>query len=278
MKTGLVLEGGGMRGVYTTGVLDGFLDHGITFDYIIGVSAGACHAASYLSGQRGRSFKISAVYSQDKRYVSVRNFLRTGSMFGMDFIFHQIPDVLEPFDYTAMEQNPAEFVVGVTELETGKPYYFSKPAIQKVNDIIAASSAIPVFSPPVTLDGCTYLDGGTSDPIPFRKALEDGCDRLVVVLTRPAGYRKTPEGFRSVYRRKFKKHPGMIETLDRRHEIYNEALDELAQLQKGGRAIVFTQSETVPIGRFEKEASKLTRLYETGLRDVETLLPSLRNW
>jgi predicted patatin/cPLA2 family phospholipase len=278
LKIGLVLEGGGMRGVYTTGVLDAFQDNGITFDYLIGVSAGACHATSFLSGQRGRSFKINLEYSQDKRYVSARNFIKNGSVFGMDFIFHEIPDCLLPFDYDAMAANPTEFVVGVTDVQTGKPFYFRNPPIHEVNNIVAASSAIPVFSPMVTIHGKQYLDGGTTDPIPVRKALEDGCDRVVVVLTRPRGYQKQPESFRRIYRHKFKAYPNMIEALDHRHEQYNETLAFLKKLEQDGTALVLAQTETVPIGRFEKKPEKLTQLYNVGLRDGEAVLSKLKNW
>ena len=276
MKTGLVLEGGGMRGVYTTGALDCFQDNGITFDYVIGVSAGACHATSYLSGQRGRSFQINVEYSQDKRYISLGNYLRTKSVFGMDFIFHEIPDRLLPFDYEAMGKNPTEFVVGVTDVLTGQPFYFTNPKTDMVNTVVAASSAIPIFSPMVEIEGKQYLDGGTTDPIPVKKALEDGCDRVVVILTRPRGYQKQPEGFRKIYRRKFKKYPAMVEALDRRHEIYNDTLKFIETLEKEGRAIVLAQTSPIPIGRFEKDPAKLRALYELGMKDAANRLDEIR--
>ena len=276
MKTGLVLEGGGMRGVYTTGALDCFQDNGLTFDYVIGVSAGACHATSYLSGQRGRSFQINVEYSQDKRYISLGNYLRTKSVFGMDFIFHEIPDRLLPFDYEAMSKNPTEFVVGVTDVLTGQPFYFTNPKTDMVNTVVAASSAIPIFSPMVEIEGKQYLDGGTTDPIPVKKALEDGCDRVVIILTRPRGYQKQPEGFRKIYRRKFKKYPAMVEALDRRHEIYNDTLKFIETLEKEGRAIVLAQTSPIPIGRFEKDPAKLRALYELGMKDAANRLDEIR--
>lgn len=276
MKTGLVLEGGGMRGVYTTGALDCFQDNGLTFDYVIGVSAGACHATSYLSGQRGRSFQINVEYSQDKRYISLRNYLRTKSVFGMDFIFHEIPDRLLPFDYEAMGKNPTEFVVGVTDVLTGQPFYFTNPKTDMVNTVVAASSAIPIFSPMVEIEGKQYLDGGTADPIPVKKSLEDGCDKVVVILTRPRGYQKQPEGFRKIYRRKFKKYPAMAEALDRRHEIYNDTLKFIETLEKEGRAIVLAQTSPIPIGRFEKDPAKLRALYELGMKDAANRLDEIR--
>lgn len=278
MKIGLVLEGGGMRGVYTTGVLDCFQDHNLDFDYIIGVSAGACHATSFLSRQRGRSFLINSEYSQDKRYISFRNYLQTRSLFGMKFIFHDIPDHLLPFDYQTYADNQTDFIVGVTDVLTGKPYYFKNPSSKEVNEVVAASSAIPIFSPMVEIDGKQYLDGGTSDPIPVKKALEDGCDKLVIVLTRPRGYCKQPEGFRSVYRRKFRKYPKMIEALDRRHEIYNQSLKLVDKLEKEGRAVVLAQSVPVSIGRFEKNPEKLLKLYKLGIKDASDQLKKIRDF
>lgn len=196
MKIGLVLEGGGMRGLYTAGVLDGLTDAHWLPDYVVGVSAGADNAASYLSGQRGRNFRINTDYLKDKRYLSVHNFLRTKSLFGMDFIFHEIPNKLDPFDYKAFASCPCAFEVGVTEVETGKTAFLGREPMEKGDfSALRASSSIPVFSPIVEIDGKKYLDGGTSDPIPVRRALEWGCDRVVVVLTRERGYRKKPEGF-----------------------------------------------------------------------------------
>lgn len=215
-------------------------------------------------------------YSQDKRYISLGNYLRTKSVFGMDFIFHEIPDRLLPFDYEAMGKNPTEFVVGVTDVLTGQPFYFTNPKTDMVNTVVAASSAIPIFSPMVEIEGKQYLDGGTADPIPVKKALEDGCDKVVVILTRPRGYQKQPEGFRKIYRRKFKKYPAMVEALDRRHEIYNDTLKFIETLEKEGRAIVLAQTSPIPIGRFEKDPAKLRALYELGMKDAANRLDEIR--
>lgn len=275
MKTGLVLEGGGMRGLFTAGVLDCLTDHHMTFDYCIGVSAGACNAVSFLSGQRGRNKRINLTYGPDKRYVSVSNLLRTGSMFGMDFIFREIPDLLDPFDYDALEQCPTELVVGVTDAQTGKPIYFDKSAIKHDSTVLRASSAIPVFSPAVAFQGGVYLDGGTSDPIPAEKALADGCDKILTVLTRERGYQKPPEGYRFLYKRMMRKYPAMIETLDRRHEVYNCTLQRLAELEKEGTAFVVAPPERVALSRFERDPKKLEALYDQGYRETERLIPQL---
>lgn len=272
MKTGLVLEGGGMRGIYTTGVLDWLLDQKYLPDYCIGVSAGACHATSYLSKQRGRSFRINTAYLQNGEYVSVKNLLKTGSMFGMDFIFDKIPNELDPFDYQTFLASPCEFYVGVTNVWTGKPEYFPKECLDHDSTVIRASSSIPMFSPIVPYKGNLYLDGGTSDPIPVRKALADGCDRVIVVLTQDRGYVKHPEKFRPVYKNLYRRYPKMVNTLDHRHEVYNETRDFVFQLENEGKAIVIAPGKPVDLSRFERDIPKLRALYEEGFADAEKAL------
>ena len=230
MKIGLVLEGGGMRGLYTAGVLDTFMAEHWTPDYVVGVSAGACHAASFVSGQRGRAYRTNMDYLGDKRYLSFRNYLTTGSLFGMKFIFETVPDHLDPYDYDAMLASPMEYEIGVTDVDTGKPVFFSKESLYHDCTLLAASSSIPVFSPIVEYQGHRYLDGGTSAPIPVERALEMGCDHLVVVLTRDRSYVKSPEGFGTVYHRVFHKYPQMAHALDTRHEVYARERELLFQL------------------------------------------------
>lgn len=275
MKIGLVLEGGGMRGLYTIGVLDCLMDKKIEMDYCIGVSAGACNGISYVSGQRGRSFRVNTKYLKDKRYLSLWSFMRTKSLFGMDFLFGEIPDHLEPFDYKAFFDSPCEFVVGVTDVEKGKAAYFTKRDLDHDTTVLRASSSLPVFSPIVPYQGGLYLDGGTSDPIPVGKALADGCDKVVVVCTRPTDYVKAPESLRGVYRRLFSKYPAMIEVLNRRHEVYNRTKAEVAALQKEGRAYVLAPAAQLPVGRFEKREEKLKAAYQSGYRETEEQLPAL---
>ena len=272
MKTGLVLEGGGMRGIYTTGVLDWMLDHNYMPDYCIGVSAGACHATSFLSRQRGRSYRVNTAYLEGGKYVGIGNLFKTGSMFGMDFIFDTIPHQLDPFDYDTFLANPCEFYTGVTNVWTGKPEYFPKECLDHDTTVIRASSAIPVFSPIVPYRGNLYLDGGTSDPIPVRRALADGCDRVIVVLTQDRGYEKSPEKFRAIYKGLYHRYPKMVETLDRRHEVYNETRRFVFQLEKEGKAMVIAPRKPVDLSRFEKDLSKLKALYERGAADAEKVL------
>ena len=281
MKTGLVLEGGGMRGLYTVGVLDWFMEQHFMADYVIGVSAGAGNGSSYVSGQRGRAYRVDVDYLGDKRYISLSNFLKTRSVFGMDFIFDEVPRRLDPFDYDDFLRSPCEFVAGVTDVSTGQPVYFGKqPTIEEECRILRASSAIPMFSPIVVINGSRYLDGGTADPIPVRKALADGCDKVVVVLTRDRSYVKDQEKHRRLYCRKFREDPAMIRLLDTRHELYNETRRFVFDLEKKGRAVVIAPSEPLTISRFEKRREALDQVFQLGRRDArdqwETLLSYLR--
>lgn len=276
MKTGLVLEGGGMRGLYTIGILDAMMEYDIHFDYVIGVSAGACNGVSYVSEQQGRGYRIDRDYLKDKRYVSIQNFIKTGSMFGMDFIFREIPDKLDPFDYETFMKSPTEFVAGVTDLETGNPVYFGKQdSSYDMCTVLSASSSIPMFSPPVEFEGRLYLDGGTADPIPFQKALKDGCDRLVIVRTRDRSYIKSPEKGGAVYRRALRNYPEMIRCIRERHEVYNRQVDCVNRMERAGQAFVYAPEKPVKISRFENDISKLEFLYRDGWKDVEHTLPQL---
>ncbi len=277
MKTGLVLEGGGMRGLYTIGVLDFFMDKGIRVDYVIGVSAGACNGVSYVAGQRGRSLRVNTNYIRDNRYLSARNFVKTKSLFGMDFLFDEIPNKLEPFDYQAFQDAPCAFVTGVTDVETGQPVYFDKSHLTSGDcTVLRASSSIPIFSPMVEYQGRKYLDGGTADPIPVKRALADGCDKVVVVRTRHRDYVKTPESFRRLYYRIFRRYPNMAKVLDRRHLVYNASLSTLKTLEGEGKALVIAPSTTLPVGRFEKRKERLEAIYQLGMDDARAILPALK--
>ena len=269
MKIGLVLEGGGMRGLYTIGVLDLFMEKDFMPDYVIGVSAGACNAASYLSGQKGRGYAVHADYIDDKRYIGFGNFIKTGSVFGMDLMFDEIPNKLNPFDYDALQNNPCQFIIGVTDMYTGNSVYFDKSHLTPPLAALRASSSIPAFSPPVPYESGLYCDGGTSDPIPVKKAIEDGCDRVIVVLTRDRTYQKNKESFRPFYRRILKKYPNLVSLLDRRHEIYNDSRDYLQTLEKEGRAVVIAPSCPIRISRFEKNMDKLSALHRLGFTDAD---------
>jgi predicted patatin/cPLA2 family phospholipase len=277
MKTGLVLEGGGMRGLFTAGVLDVFLENGISFDYIVGVSAGACNGASYVSRQLKRNLHIQLDYIGEKRYASLANFIKTRSIFGMDFIFDEIPNSLNPFDYEAFSAAGCEYLTGVTDVLTGSPVYFDK--YESKADFLTklrASSSIPVCSPMVEISGRKYLDGGTSDPRPMDRAFADGCDKVVVVLTKERGFSKPPERFRLAYKNILRKYPNMIKCMDERHIKYNEARARLKKLAEEGRAFVCMPESTANVGRFEKNREKLVALYKSGVNEARGALGELR--
>ncbi|MDO5795004.1 MAG: patatin family protein [Turicibacter sp.] len=276
MKVGLVLEGGGMRGLYTSGVLDYFLDQQIFVDYVIGVSAGACNGVSYLSKQKGRNYRVNTNYISDKRYLSLSNFIKTKSLFGMDFIFDEIPHQLDLFDYETFLSSPSEYKLGVTDVLTGRPVYFDKTHLDHDSTILKASSSIPVFSPIIEYQNGLYLDGGTTDSIPVKQALKDGCDHVIIVLTRDRNYIKKPESFRFIYSKVLKAYPNLIQALDNRHLMYNETLKFIKELEQQGKATIIAPSSPLEISRFEKDVSKLKNIYELGYLDASKKFDQLK--
>ena len=278
MKIGFVLEGGGMRGIYTVGVMDCLMEEKFWADYVIGVSAGACNGASYVSRQKGRAYRTNTEYISDPRYLSIGNFFKTKSLFGMDFLFDEIPNKLIPIDYDTFYNNPCEYMIGVTDVVTGRPKYFGKEHMDIKNMLLRASSSIPVFSPILEYQGGKYLDGGASDSIPVEKALQDGCDKVIVVLTRERGYHKSPEKFRSVYRRIYKDYPKMVEALDNRHNQYNKTLALIDALEQEGKAIVIAPEKPLPIGRFEKNPEHLKAVWQLGFDDTKQQMKKVRTF
>jgi predicted patatin/cPLA2 family phospholipase len=276
-STGLILEGGGMRGLYTAGVLDCFLDKQITLPYVVGVSAGACHAASYISGQWGRNKRVNIGYIRDPRYLSYRNLIKTKSLFGMDFVFNEIPNRLEPFDYDAFYKSDQSYFIGTTDCATGLPVYFD--AKQNNPDfilkILMASSSLPFISPTVEIEGKTLLDGGIVDPIPIRKSIQDGNKKHVIILTRNQDYRKKPFKAKWLANRVYSQYPEFTKALLKRHEVYNQTLDLIQDLEKTRQAYVIRPSAPLIVGRLERNPDKLTDLYKLGYQDAERSLEEL---
>lgn len=277
-KVGLVLEGGGMRGLYTTGALDCLMDYQVAVPYVVGVSAGACNGASYVSNQRGRSLRVNTEYVEDKRYVSLSNFIKTKSVFGMDFLFDEITYRLEPIDFDQLITSTCDFRIGVTNIVTGKAEYYGKDCLDHDSTVMRASSSIPMFAPVVEYKGQKYLDGGTSDPIPVKKALEDGCDKLIIVLTREKGFVRLPEKMKKIYSHVYKAYPHMIEVLNNRHNVYNAAVEYAYRLADEGRAIVIAPKASLGVGRFEKKKEKLMEAYNKGYQDTLEQLEQIKEW
>lgn len=263
---GLVLEGGGMRGVYTAGVLEYFMQEDLYFPYTIGVSAGACMAASYLSRQPGRNRSVNIDFSADKRYISFRNFIKQREIFGMDFIFNEIPNKLVPFDMETFKNSSEQLVVGTTDCNTGEAVYFEK---EKHSDdllkILRASSSLPFIAPSVHYNGRFLLDGGISDPIPIKKAQLDGYQKNIVVLTKSAGYVKKPSKWSSIF--PYKKHPKIDEMLRNRYKRYNETTEFIKTEEEKGNVLVIQPSISLPVGRVETNKTRLQELYELGWND-----------
>lgn len=276
---GLVLEGGGMRGVYTAGVLEYFSEHDLYFRYTIGVSAGACQSASYLSRQRGRNRTVIVEWVKDPRYLSWRNLWRKGQLFGMDFVFDEIPNVHVPFDYDAFRQSQEELVIGTTDCSTGQAVYYRKSeSAFDLLRVLRASSSLPFISPIVTYDGRELLDGGIADPIPLRKAENDGYKRNVLILTRNSDYRKSRNRFSWLVRRIYGKYPALVAAMMRRHEIYNDTLSYIDEQERSGNTYVIRPRQPLTVGRMERDPAKLDALYLQGYRDAERIMPSLRKW
>lgn len=280
MKVGLVLEGGGMRGVYTAGVLDALINQNYCADYLIGVSAGCTNGASYISWQKERGMRTNINYIDDKRYLSFSSYLKTGSLFGMDFLFYDIPEKLDPFDYDSCFKSKCDYRVGVTNIETGKEEYFGKEALKKEdrNIVLRASVSLPIASPIVEIKGKKYLDGGIGDPIPIRRAFEEGCDKVIVVLTRDRGYRKGASKGKLFFKLMYRKYPKLIELLCNRHERYNETLEYIQKMEKEGKAFVVAPEKPIEIDKFEKNKNKLFEVYKLGLADGTKVFEKYRKF
>jgi len=275
---GLVLEGGGMRGLYTAGVLDFFIEKKLQFAMCYGVSAGACHLVSYMSNQKGRAYRVSVDYLKDKNYCSTYSLLKTGDLFNVDMCYNQIPNELDPYDYEAGAKYPGKGIVVVTDIESGKARYVHVKDLRKDIIAIRASASLPLVSRNVEINGRMYLDGGMSDSIPIKKSMRDGNVKNVVILTRPEGYRKKPTSNMSLMRAKYKDYPGVVRDMEQRHIVYNKTLDFVAKEEAAGRAFVFRPENLVKIDRIEKDPKKLRVLYLQGYYDAATRYKELRSF
>ncbi|MBZ5200164.1 patatin family protein [Planomicrobium chinense] len=270
MKSGLILEGGGMRGVYTGGVLEKFLEEEIFVDYIIGVSAGACNASSYVSRQTGRNHKVTIGSVHHPDYISVKNLLLRRELFGMNLIFDEIPNRLVPFDYDSFHDATEEFVIGTTDCVTGEAVYFEKRDHAKdVLAIVRASSSLPFMAKPVEFEGRLLMDGGVADPIPIRKAMADGVTKPIIVLTKEKGYRKKKNSFARLMPALYRQFPGIVKSMESWYLRYNETMEFIEELEADGKALVIQPSKVYKINGMERDIEKLTELYDQGYRDAE---------
>ena len=265
MKRGLVMEGGAMRGLFTCGVIDVFMENGVEFDGAIGVSAGACFGCNYKSKQPGRAMRYNLRFCRDPRYSSIRSLIRTGDIYGAEFCYHTIPESLDPFDYETFEQNPMEFYVVCTDVETGKPVYHNMPHGRAGEmEWLQASASMPLVSRVVHAGGRKLLDGGVSDSIPLQYFESIGYDRNIVILTQPADYVKQPNRQVPLLRAALRKYPRVADAMARRHEMYNAETAYARERAKAGAAIVIQPKAPLPVHRIEHDANRLREAYELG--------------
>ena len=274
-RVGLVLEGGGMRGMYTAGVLDSFMDHGVDADGVVGVSAGACFGCNLFSGQRGRVLRYNQRFAGDPRNVSVRSWLLTGDIVNKKFAYYVIPTTYDVFDEEAFERHGGEYWVVVTNVETGGPEYMRMHNLLRDIEMMRASASMPFCSRMVPIGGKKYLDGGISDSIPVRAAMEMGYDKLIVILTQPADYRKEPMNPLMIKAR-YHRYPNLMKTMLERHHRYNAQCEDVAQLEKEGRIFVIRPREALNIRRLEKDPDELARVHAIGLEDGEACIEALK--
>lgn len=277
MKTGLIMEGGAMRGMFTCGVIDVFLEEGLRFEGAAGISAGACFGCNFKSGQIGRAIRYNKRYSRDPRYCSLRSLLKTGDLYGADFCYRELPDVLDPFDRKAFAENPMAFYVGATDVDSGE-IVFHKCSDGGERDMLwmRASASMPMVSRIVEVDGRRLLDGGIVDPVPYRFMEEAGYDRNVYILTQSAGYRKEKSSALPLMYAALRRTPRMAEAMAVRHEVYNRQMEEIDAKARRGEILVIRPPQSLGIRRTEHDPEKLERVYQTGRSEARKALPALR--
>ena len=280
MKKGLVLEGGGLRGVFSAGVIDVLMEEGIEFDGGIGVSAGAAFGCNYKSKQPRRAIRYNLKYAKDPRYSSVRSLLKTGDLFNAQFCYHDIPNELFPFDFETFRENPMEFYLVCTDVETGKPVYHlcDDDSDFELLEWFRASGSMPLVSRIVEIGDRKLLDGGITDSIPLRFMEEQGYERNVVILTRPASYVKEPVSMMRVISRALHKYPETVQAMAKRHIAYNETLAYIRQREAGKYAFVIRPVEDLDIGRVEHDRFKIREAYKAGRKMARRRLPELRRF
>ena len=271
MKTGLVLEGGAMRGMYTAGVLDVFLENQIKFDGIIGVSAGALFGVNYLSGQKGRVIRYNKRFAGDKRNMGLHSLLKTGDIVNKEFAYYTVPQKIDIFDDETYKNSGVPFYAVVTNMETGEPEYMQVKSVFEDMEILRASGSMPFVTKPVLLNGKPYLDGGVSDSVPYKKFMEMGYEKLVAILTRDLTYEKKPMSA-SAISLKYRKYPKFKEQLIHRHENYNSSIRELRKLEKEGNVSIVRPSVPIEISRMEKNPEILQSVYDLGIKDGKVFI------
>ena len=277
MKIGLVLEGGAMRGLFTAGVLDIFLDNNVEVTDVVGVSAGTLFGVNYVSKQRGRALRYNLKYINDKRYMNVKSWLKTGNLINKDFTYYKLPFQLDVFDNKTFKESPINFFATVTNIETGEAEFVKITDPYKQMETLRATSALPFISEIIELDGKKYLDGGIANSIPIDFFEKQNYDKIIVILTRPITYRKKKSAsiqFKMFY----KKYPHLIAKLENRYKDYNETVEKILELEKLGKVFVIRPSEDITVKRLEKDTEKLNYVYNLGLKDGNNIIEDLKQY
>lgn len=265
MKTGLVLEGGGLRDLFTAGILDVMMENNLHFDGIIGVSAGATFGCNYKSHQIGRSLRYNKLMSKEWRYCSVRSWIQTGDLVGAEYAYHTLPNEIDIFDNETFKQDPTEFCIVCTDANTGKPVYKRIETFDYEGlEWLRASASLPIVSTPVKVGGYTLLDGGISNSIPLEYWQSEGYERNIVILTQPSGFVKKPTKLMPLFHIFSRKYPAIIQAMARRHEMYNGQLAFLEQAVKAGNTLLLCPENPIAIGRTEMNPEKMQRVYDDG--------------
>lgn len=280
IKAALVLEGGALRGMYTSGVLDTFLKNNMEFECVTGVSAGALNAMSYISKQPGRSAKINLEYCDDPRYIGRKAFIKNKGIIGYDYLFGDISENKVPFDFKSFENTNQRFVIVTTNCEKAETEYLERSNCNDLFKAAQASSSMPLASAMVEINNNHYLDGAVTTSIPVKWALEQGYEKIVVVLTRDKTYRKPmiTNKMKKLYKLAYHKYPELIEKLNTMPERYNRLQEELLELEKEGRIFIIRPEKEVTVSRLEKDKTKLENLYKEGIVEAERKLESLKEY
>lgn len=275
-KIGLVLEGGGHRGIYTAGILDTFAENKISFDGIMGVSAGCVHGASFLSGQIGRSIRYTTKYCDNSNYMGIGSLITTGNFFNEKFCYYDLPETLDPFDNDSFDKNQTQFFAVCTDVKTGSAIYHECETLkgEKIK-WLQASASMPLVSKIIKIEDNLLLDGGIADSIPIKKMQELGFEKNIVILTQEAGYRKNPNSLLPIIKLVYKKYPKLIEAIENRHIIYNQQLEFLEEQEKLGNVIIIRPSEKPTASRTEKDKEKILETYNLGKKDALSIIKNI---
>lgn len=277
MKTGLILEGGAMRGMFTAGIMDVMMENGVDFDGVIGVSAGAAFGCNYKTRQIGRVIRYNTEYCRDKRFCSIRSLLKTGNLYNAEFAYGEIPLKYDPFDFDTYMSNPMEFYVVCTDIAKGEPVYHRYEGWEDHGfDWIRASASLPLVSKTIDIDGRILLDGGISDSVPLKFFESIGYDRNIVVLTQPEGYIKEKNSLVPLLKVCYRKYPRLAELMAQRHIVYNETVSYISEKEKRGEVLVIRPESALDIGKVEKDPEKLKAVYNIGREAAEKRLDEIK--